>query len=120
MQYSGHREHLVLSGYVREDTEDTAAGHYYVVVTFPDVTVRTAAALPIIGNLFDQAWSPDNRWMAITFSNTLYVIDILGTTPARQMTMDGLETDVMCIGWYPPEVYASGQAYLCNVYMGIG
>lgn len=98
--------------------------HGYYVTSLPDGETRTAGEFEILTAFIDQEWSADGRWVAVAFSNsensTLYVVDVLGESLARQVELNFPADKVICVGWYEPEVYAGGEAYLCDIYMGIG
>lgn len=108
---------------------DGATGKNFYLATFPDgqsqIVVenfdRLNGAFPI-----DWEWSPDGRWLALSFQSysdktaLIYVIDTLGEVPPQQLPGDFSDVHIPCIGWYAPEAYATGQAYLCDMHLGMG
>lgn len=106
---------LFFSGWRSKSQTQSVEGNVYYVTTLPGGDTRTAAEITAHGE--DEAWSPDGRWLALSGLNELYVVDVLGTSAVRQIQI-GLLDDIMCLGWYTPDVYARSKAYLCNMYMG--
>lgn len=74
-------------------------------------------------SIIDTAWSPDGRWLAVSFwgdTRDVYVIDSQNEVAPQKVPGDFSDAYLMCIGWYTPEAYATGQAYLCDMHVGMG
>jgi Tol biopolymer transport system component len=74
----------------------------------------------------DFEWSPDGRWLALSYqgyadvTSSIFIIDTLGEVPPQQIPGDFSDVGIPCIGWYAPEAYVTGQAYLCDMHLGVG
>lgn len=65
-------------------------------------------------------WSPDGRWFAFSLGDSIQVIDGLAEVSPFTLAVDFSDYTIICLGWYTVEVYASGKAFLCDIYQGIG
>lgn len=85
-----------------------------------------AAEFSVSGSLIDDVWSPDGRWLALSYgsygdSNNLYIVDSHAEVPFIEVPVNYDPPYVICVGWYTPKILLSGEANLCDdVYMGIG
>jgi hypothetical protein len=96
----------------------------YYVTTVPDAHT-TAVELNFVMGLVDDEWSPDGRWLALSFTNygdenAAYIIDALGEAPLYQVEVDFDPGDMICVDWYDADVYATDITGLCDIYTGIG
>jgi hypothetical protein len=102
--------------------EERQYGYYTATVTDG---IISATELSAIGELLDDDWSADGRWLALSFgdygeNNNAYVIDAFGQVPVYQLQVDFAPRDMICIDWYEPEQYQTDITSLCDIYMGIG
>jgi hypothetical protein len=102
--------------------EEPAYGYY--VTTVPDGHT-TAVEVNLDAALVDDEWSPDGRWLALSFTNygdenAAYIIDALGEVPVRQLEVDFSPRDMICVDWYDAETYTTDITGLCDIYTGIG
>ncbi|MEZ4671937.1 MAG: hypothetical protein R3E39_28875 [Anaerolineae bacterium] len=94
-------------------------------VTMPEGEPQELARFPPDLQFYDHDWSPDGKWLALATYNYsaeptyIYVVS-LETGEVNTLPVDLPDGQSICVGWFTQAEYESGNANICDVYLGMG
>lgn len=110
-------QHLFFDHTLRRENAPTQ--YHYYTVNVGQGALQAVARIDTTSRIIDDAWTPDGRWLALSFSdaasqNALYLLDGLARRPLQAIAVPFPPEDAICLGWESESVYSVGQAYLCD------